>query len=572
MDRTQLAELLCDSHLNEMKRIEQENPSIILRATVESFDDHLVSFRVISSSKKLKAVKMIEEKVFIKTKGFEKEGRVVDFSDSNLNVYFKQKWKATGNHEIQLKIDPNYNNQVLLDSAKRFFESEKYIHPLIFSSYSKTQNKGNYYQQDSEILETIQDFPNCKEGTIITGDCNISNYNFYNPNLNESQKQCVIKSLENQPFKILGPPGTGKTQTIVEIILQFLKNQKTVLVCGPSNISIDNVIQRFSDSSCSLEREVNFYRLGSSIKGMVQYNLENLAEAKVKFMKKEENDTQFEKERWERKKAFISDFKKNSPLVFSTLYSSLKESFFFDLCIVDEACQGTELECFMGISKAKNFILVGDPNQLCPSSISLYNILNISCLILNEQYRMPNDLIQFSNNYFYSNQIQSTKTESFQFFDKTRLLFIDTSYFSYDEEAVDQSKMNSNEAFLVKLCFDWLSKMEIANIGVITPYSAQVNHLRTLVNCQVETVDGFQGQEKDIIILSLVRSNDESEIGFLNDKKRLNVAITRCKKGMIVIGDSQNFKKNRFFCDFFKFLEIYGEVLDPETFISLINQ
>lgn len=547
MNRLQLAETLCNAHRDEMTRVELENPNVAIRAKIECFNGSLVTFRVISSSSKIKTSKMIEMKIFAKTKKGQMEGRVIESFDSNLIINFKGKWKDSSNSEYLLNTNSNFNNEVLLNEAEKFFSSEKTIHSDIYNFY-----KNPNHENDKSDLK---DLAIC---------------DFYNKRLNESQKTCVIKSIDDIPFKILGPPGTGKTETIVEIILQNLKIKKTVIVCGPSNISIDNVITRYLGSEFDLKENTSFYRLGSSVKGLTHFNIESMAQDSVKFMEKEEDDPRFGKEVFERKQNFMTTFRKASPLAFSTLFSSLKESFYFDLCIVDEACQASQLECFMGIVKAKNFILVGDPNQLCPASCSLYENLYIPTIILNEQYRMPKDLMEFSNNYFYSNQIISKNDKFFNIFNQSKILFIDTSYFSFKEELSELSKINNNEALLVQRCVDWLKKKDNLNIGVIAPYSAQVQLLRTLVDVQVETVDGFQGQERDFIILSLVRSNDESEIGFLNDKKRLNVAITRCRKGLIVIGDAENFRKNRFYSEFFKFLNQSAEVVDPETFNLLI--
>lgn len=662
MNRSRLENYLISSHKQLMNLVDLDNPSVDLRATVENISGKCVTFSIISTSAKVRVEKMVEEKIFMKTKKGEIEGTVIDAYSSTITVNFNSKVKEKDGSVVVLKTHSNYNNEVILKAAENFFAGEKVINNAIYDYFCESalsdhkivnkddflnttdnnnyeqKNKSDHLKQDSDIKNISEDcnkrlesedesmnektkptndidldeernsdqaFVDCEARNLkntsnikldrfaaafmtetksseiksnpinilscLTSYVNENKPEFFNKHLNQSQKLCVSLSNLDQPFKILGPPGTGKTETVVEIISQALLSKKSVLVCGPSNISIDNIISRFMQSSYYLENITKFYRLGSAFKGLVNFNIEKMASDAVSFMEKEDDDPNFIKELIQRKQDFTKEFKKDCKLVFSTLFSSLKENHFFDLCIVDEACQGTLLESFIAVTKAKNFILVGDPNQLCPTSSSLYEHLDLPTAILNEQYRMPKDLIEFSNGYFYGSQIKSEKIEDFFFTNQSRILFIDTSYFSYVEEDVDQSKQNYKEALLVQSAIEWLKKQGFTDIGVITPYSAQVRLLRDLTNAQVETVDGFQGQEKDFIVLSMVRSNEDSEIGFLRDKKRLNVAITRAKKGLIVIADSSNFTKDKFFRQFFKFLNSNSEVMDPETFYNFVK-
>lgn len=549
MNRDEFKECILRSHTDLMQLVESESPSTTIRAKILIIEDKKITFQVISSSTKTRVSKMIEEKVFMKTSKGEIEGTVIEAYENTLVAQFNKKIRENEGNEISLKIHSNHNNEILLNAAVKFFDSDKIIHPSILENYKKVSGS-----------DCIEDNEN--------SDQNIA---FFNNRLNNSQRKAVMHALKSEPFKILGPPGTGKTETIIEIISQFLNMKKTVFVCGPSNISIDNIITRFIISQYNIQSPVQFYRLGSSFKGLVHLNLEYIASRSVDFMEKETNDPSFEKDLIQRKQEFIQNYKKNTPLVFSTLFSSLKESFFFDICIVDEACQSNQLECFMGMVKAKSFILAGDPNQLCPSLESLYENIGIPTILLNEQYRMHSDLLEFSNSYFYKNSVISSKADEFMFFNQSKILFIDTSYFDFEEECQDNSKMNVKEGELVKKIVEWLKNNDGTDIGVIAPYSAQVKYLREIVDAQVETVDGFQGQEKDFIVLSLVRSNSEGEIGFLRDRKRLNVAITRCKKGLVIIGDSQNFMRDDFFRQFFRFLEDKAYVIDPVTFGMILG-
>lgn len=553
MNREQLAEKIISSHKQLMNAIDLESPSMTIRGRLLEIIGQQATIKILSTTQKIKTVKMIEEKIFAKTKDGEVEGTVVEAFESTLVVHFNKRLKEKENSEVLLRHHSNHNNEILLKAGEGFFSSEKFIHPAIFETYQDISSKSN----TAEIL------------AIAHVDEKIS---FFNKNLNNSQKTAVSTAVSEIPFKILGPPGTGKTETIVEVVSQLLKHKKTVLVCGPSNIAVDNIISRFISSEYNMLFPTQFYRLGSSFKGLVHFNIENLAAEAVNFMEKEKDEKDFGREKSKKKQEFISDYKKQSSLVFSTLFSATKESFFFDFCIVDEACQATQLECFTGVGKAKSFMLVGDPNQLSPKTSTLYERLNLPTVILNRQYRMHSDLLAFSNEHFYNKVIESPKTDEFMFFGESKILLVDTSYFGYQEGNDEQSKVNEGEAGVVQKVVEWLKMKGEKEIGVISPYSAQVRFLRDLLDIQVETVDGFQGQERDFIVLTLVRSNEEGEIGFLKDKKRLNVAITRCKRGLVIVADVQNFIKDAFFRQFFRFLEDKAYVLDPVTFEMLANE
>lgn len=547
MNREELREKMLETHFCVMRHVEKESPSISFRARILDINGKRVDFAIISSSTRVKTTKMAEEKVLAKTGRGEIEGTVVEGYENTITVQFSARMKEKCGMEISLRCNANYNNEILQKAAENFFDSEKFIHPVILECY----------KEKIVEMKTVSEIPS---ETVL-----------YNSKLNRSQQLAVEMSLTSTPFKILGPPGTGKTETIVEIVSQYLKMKKTVLVCGPSNISVDNIISRFILSDYNTANPTSFYRLGSAFKGLVHFNIEQMANEAVRFMEAEKDEDSFSRSVYEKKQEFVKNYKKKCPLVFSTLFSSLKEGFFFDVCVVDEACQATELECLMGIVKARTFLIVGDPNQLCPVFSSFFEHLDLPTVILVEQYRMHADLLAFSNNYFYDNMIVSPKIDDFRFFEQSRILFVDTSYFGYMESASDVSKMNIGEAEVIQKIVVWLNRSGNTDIGVIAPYSGQVRLLREMIDAQVETVDGFQGQERDFIILSLVRSNDDGEIGFLSDKKRLNVAITRSKRGLVVVGDSQNFVKDKFFRQFFRFLEDRAYIVDPETLSAMMG-
>ncbi|KAI5168789.1 hypothetical protein PAEPH01_0422 [Pancytospora epiphaga] len=630
MDRTSYCKGVIGRHKRLMERIDKETPPLIMKARLISQDTSRSglrsTFSISSTSRSTRLTNLIESRVFIEEQGGV-SGTVIEAYDNKLVIWMHRKFPQD---TFVLKIFANYNNEILLKAGIAFAESEKNIHSALLRSKGESvEYKGNRISQignsktekssQAEVVESkVNNGGNghsCGYDIAIPeiSDDDIEGSTFFNKNLNKSQKKAVFMASLLNPFKILGPPGTGKTETIVEIIVQSLSAKKTVLVCGPSNISVDNIITRFSSTSYCLDNNVKFYRLGCSWKGLFYLNLEYMASQAVAFLDEETKDLhkgkartvtypdrelkQLKEDKNQRKKDFIRNLKSETSLVFATLFSSLKENFYFDLCIVDEACQATEMECFMGVVKAKTFILVGDPNQLCPDFPSLYERTVLPTVVLDQQYRMPGEIIRFSNEYFYGDRISSSRLDDFLFFGVSKILFIDTAYFSYTEATEGTSRINEEEGLLTAKVAEWLvnencpehsendgsksiktTKKDLLYpknniIGIIVPYSAQVIYIRSLLEaqsgCTVDTVDGFQGQERDFIILSLVRSNAEGEYGFLQDIKRMNVALTRCRRGLVIIGDSHNFRKNSFFRDFFRFLNKYAYVVDPEMFKEL---
>ncbi|EJW04018.1 hypothetical protein EDEG_01691 [Edhazardia aedis USNM 41457] len=458
-----------------------------------------------------------------------------------------------------------------------------------------------------------------------------SSFKFLNVNLNDSQKEAVKLIFKEISFKILGPPGTGKTTTIVEIIHQLINKNKKLLICGPSNASIDNILQSFLKNPTKCV----FFRLGSSFKcykGFEKYNLNQLAQDSVKYMQDHADDLKKNKEKAYSKKNtknkidlkqtknelaeinkeiktkqinFKKEKIKSANVIFSTLYSSLKlENVQFDWVIIDECCQSMEVESLMAISKGKNFILAGDPFQLGPVTqlkyeISLFERLyKLQTIWLKEQYRMCELLISFSNKYFYKNIIISKLKSDFKFFNISPILFIDTSTSYQYESDSETSKYNEEEASICVKLLSYINKQvknqnqmftsykhsnsivgdeSLFSVGVIAPYSAQVQQITKNIDkydysCIISTVDSFQGQERDVMVLSLVRSNLENDIGFLEEIRRTNVAITRCKKGLVIIGNSLVFRKHPFYGKFINFLQHNAFCTDPETFEMMINE
>ncbi|TBU03752.1 AAA domain-containing protein [Hamiltosporidium magnivora] len=415
--------------------------------------------------------------------------------------------------------------------------------------------------------------------------------------LNNSQKESLLFSKKNKSYRIIGPPGSGKTKVVVEIVKTLLYAKKSVLVCGPSNISVDNILSSIIDSEYYKKIKPKLYKLGSFLKTsktLSCYHIESMANESVLPLLEKLNQAidnksdqktikALRKKVSEKKKEFIMSTIRCTDLAFATLFSSykMKDNKYFDWIIIDEACQARESESFLSVLLAKKFILVGDPYQLGPTvksetvelkSTFFDRICSTPTFFLNEQYRMSKLLISFSNSYFYSNRIISSKKTKFKFFNRSEILFIDTSNHNSKESKLNSSIKNTFEAEITIKIIKYLeSKQNIYDVGIITPYSQQAFLIKDILPkvsfpIQVSTVDAFQGQEKGIIILNFVRANKQQEIGFLSDLKRTNVALTRCIHGLIIVANSATFLQDEFYIKLFGHLHAYAYCINPAIF------
>ncbi|XP_074601682.1 DNA-binding protein SMUBP-2-like [Brevipalpus obovatus] len=456
------------------------------------------------------------------------------------------------------------------------------------------------------------------------------NVKFFNENLNDSQKQAVRRALAQPKVALIyGPPGTGKTTTIVELIQQLKSQNVRVLVCAPSNIALDNILEKTIDAG--VEGTIRLGNPGKTDPKLASRNLENFLgpESLVKSnrftgsrFKREFDgeDTLIFVEKLNHKasklrKALIRDpscaYKKESnfshlvrykpsrdsrdpqsiksmkstelllrnTIVFATLAGAslegdlrwILEEDCFDVLIIDESSQALEAAAWIAIPWAIKVIFVGDPKQLPPvvneTNKDLADELKISIMerlmksrrfeqhssLLDVQYRMHEDLMEWPSKMFYKGLLKahesvakSTLDEISYFFGASTLVFIDTGGCDMHEtESIDNfSCANEHEAKLVSYYVRLLvvNGVDQKSIGVITPYKLQVKVISTKLeefsDVVVKSIDGFQGREKDVIVLSMVRSNNQGEVGFLQDMKRLNVATTRAKKHLAIIGDS----------------------------------
>lgn len=268
----------------------------------------------------------------------------------------------------------------------------------------------------------------------------------------------------------------------------------------------------------------------------------------------------------------------------------------FSTCIIDEASQALEPECWNVMLKAKKTILVGDHKQLPPTvkskeaealgfSTTLLDLLAPQihhCFLLEEQYRMHDKILNYSNHRYYHDRIHSASHVASHTIldDNLPLLFIDTAGTGFEEEQLpgELSHFNSGEYNILREHLLSIHERALGHsIGIITPYAEQVRYIRKAVeddallkdlDLSIDSIDGFQGQERDIIYLSLVRSNDQGVVGFLSDERRLNVALTRARKKLVVIGDTATLSVHPAYASFVEYVEKEGKYMSAWEFMS----
>lgn len=454
-------------------------------------------------------------------------------------------------------------------------------------------------------------------------------------NLNDSQKNAVQNILQAQDIAIIhGPPGTGKTTTLVAAIVETLKNERQVLVCAPSNTAVDWLTEKLNAQHVKVTRLGHPARVSDTLehltldgkiekhpdykyyKNLLKQSEQMRRQAlkfKRHFGKQERNERQHMLRDAKRLKQdalkleeYISKHVlEHSQVLASTLAGSASYMLnhrTFSTLFIDEAAQALEGATWIPILKANRVVMAGDHQQLPPTIKSfeaaksgLENTLfekiikkhSQAAHMLSVQYRMNEQIMEFSNQKFYKGNLKAYEAN------KNHVLypnlapveFVDTAGCGFseiqDEETL--SRYNPEEAKLVvshleRLFEEILQKIEnkeIENpkefidnfsVGVLSTYKAQVYLLRDLIRkndlltnysnqITIHTVDGFQGQEREVMYISLVRSNEKGEIGFLKDLRRFNVAITRAKKRLVVFGDSATLGSDEFYKDFLDYAE-----------------
>ena len=429
---------------------------------------------------------------------------------------------------------------------------------------------------------------------------------FKNEKLNQSQKAAVNIGVVNTELAIVhGPPGTGKTTTLIEIILQLIEEGEKILVTAPSNTAVDNISKKLIQYGVNLLRVGNVTKVDNDIflhtpEGQLQQSPE---QKEIKELKKRADE--FRRMALKYKRSFGKAEREQRNLLFQEvknirqeikrlqeyhedkLYREAKviagtpvgiyDSSFnigeFDTLIMDEAGQCLEPLAWCVFPFAKKIILAGDHFQLPPTVLSYEaaqkglnrSILELAIqringsVLLDTQYRMKESIAGFSSQYFYSGHLKSAAN----LIDiHTHITFIDTAGAGFNEKAgIDgNSLQNEGELNIAEKIVE-NEKLMLSETAFISPYSGQVLAAKELwpSGIRISTIDSFQGQEKENIIISLVRSNEDGEIGFLKDYRRMNVAITRAKTRLYVIGDSATIGHDEFYQSLVDYIANKGE-------------
>ena len=454
---------------------------------------------------------------------------------------------------------------------------------------------------------------------------------FEDANLNESQRAAIVFANSAEDIAVIhGPPGTGKTRTLVELIRQAVIAGRKALVCAPSNLGVDNLFERL------LARGTRAVRIGHlarvlpglqdkclsvlvsqhrDLKRVKKLRIEaadlfrradkpsrTMSRAERYALRDEARDLQSEARDVESEVAEqILDEAEVVCVTNTGIGSELLGARRFDLVVIDEACQCSEPSCWIPLLRGDRLVLSGDHCQLPPTvvsqdaanqgfSISMQERLvglygEKVCRPLCTQYRMHEDIMRFSAGHFYEGKLEADEAVA------NRLLcdlpdvradeltdcpvrFIDTSGSGFEEEreTVGSSIFNVEEAALaIKKAKELLALgVSASELAIITPYTAQVRKLRELGGgeaFEIGSVDGFQGREKEAVIISLVRCNNDHEIGFLRATRRMNVALTRARRKLIVIGDSATVSEHPFYAallEHFDQIGAYHGVWDEE--------
>lgn len=442
--------------------------------------------------------------------------------------------------------------------------------------------------------------------------------------LNDSQQAAVRQAVNALDVSVIhGPPGTGKTTTLVAAIQQISQTEQTVLVAAPSNTAVDLLTERLAQAGLNVVRIGNISRIDE---GIINHTLDaklaqhpeskNIKKVKIqaaearrqakRYRRKFGRDEYLERKQlhqeakelaaWanQLEDRLIDQILSGANVIACTLVgSSLKvlDKRKFRTLVIDEAAQALEPACWIPISKVSRVILAGDPCQLPPTVKSraaqkggLGVTLIEKCLermastsFLDTQYRMNEQIMGFSNQRFYAQALKAgahVAQQRLPFTTDEPIVFIDTAGCSFDEKmhAQYQSRFNPEEYLILREhLYQLIGHFSIENlpsIALISPYREQVIHIKRQIAedpklkelpISVNTIDGFQGQERDVIYLSLVRSNEKAEIGFLKDYRRMNVAMTRAKLQLVLVGDSATIGDDSFYQQLLDYVERHGQ-------------
>ncbi len=448
---------------------------------------------------------------------------------------------------------------------------------------------------------------------------------FLSPRLNHSQQAALDSILAANELAIVhGPPGTGKTTTLVQAIKALVKqHHEQVLVVAPSNTAVDLLSEKLSEEGLNVLRVGNPARISERL---MQLTLDSKMAAhpgmkEVKKLRKQANEFRdmahkykrsFGKAEREQRKALfdearniikqventeqyvVADLLAKAQVITATLVGAnhyTVRHLNYHIVVIDEAGQALEPACWIPIVKAKKLVLAGDHCQLSPTIKSneaakagLSTTLLEKCaglhpeavVLLEEQYRMNEVIMGYSSQVFYGERLKAHASVAHHllFPGEPPLAFIDTAGCGFDEKQEGTSTSNPEEAaFLFKHLTQLAARLskvygeaDFPGIAVISPYKQQIQVLQEQLlhspalqvfknNISVNTIDSFQGQERDIVYISMTRSNADNKIGFLSDIRRMNVAMTRARKKLVVIGDSATLAQQPFYAGFIGYAE-----------------
>lgn len=514
---------------------------------------------------------------------------------------------------IHKKLFYKYSGNVVSNmreyTALRTIQNSKILKYLLRPSFLNDFFQQSISWDDKKLQFTKND--NSKESILIKTDLEsqsvLQELLVQSHGLNSTQAEAVSKSFFSPErfFLIQGPPGTGKTVTIMSIISTFMLlpqqnklnksrlkieeidgsvSKMKILVCAPSNTAIDVIIARLAHGIKNFQgsrTEIPFIKVGASNNPEInKYTLEYI----------------LEKEAIRSKQKVRHEIVSNASIICTTLNSSVSESIHlekFDLIIVDEACQATELSTIIPFKyNPEKVILIGDPNQLPPTVLSGQSQLQFSLferllsyhkpVLLNIQYRMHPEICNLSSFFFYNNEIETAE----EVFSRQSVLeaetkskldplnFIDVCK---KRESLDLRKSfyNTGEcAVCLKICEKLYKRYQKKlKIVILTPYKGQVNKLKSnpafsKMCVEINTIDGFQGKECDVVVLSMVR---QTGLGFTCDFRRINVGMTRAKKALFLVGNKNCLSKSNVWRNIIKYITDQNRYFTVKAFDAFLS-